>query len=171
MSLAELDAAFADFAWPDRTPLNEAERADLRVRLDAPGGAGLELSLREGEARWTMGIIRSPEAVAELHDQVQAERHELRVSETSRAFAAGIVDALEWATGQTRQAPISGTLAEERPPAVRELSREQVVAQDVAEGRRRFNRSGGRDYAVGVEHTVMWLLARTDQRPWASPDR
>jgi hypothetical protein len=170
MTLAEWDALNADVEWPDRTPLTDAERADLRARLDAPGGAALTLSLREREARWTMGIIRSREAVGQLYEQVQAERHELRVSETSRAFAAGIVDTLEWAAGRTRQAPVSGSLAEAHPPLVRELSREQVVAQDVAEGRRRSDRSRGRDYAVGVEHTIMWLLARTNQRPWASPD-
>lgn len=168
-SLEELDAAFAGVDWPDRTPLTDAERAALRARLDAPGGAGLALTLREREARWSMGIIRSHQAVAELYDQVQRERHELRVSATSRALAAGIVETLEWATGQTLQAPVSGAPAEARPPAVRELSREQVIAQDVAGGRRPTDRSGGRDHAVGVEHTIMWLLARADQRPWSSP--
>lgn len=166
-TLEELEADFlANYAPPDLTPLSEAELDDLRARLNAPGGSRLKLTARERSARWRMGIIRPREVVTNLYQQVRRERNLLRVRPSSKAMAAGIIDAIEFATGASPTAPITGRPAENQPPAVNELTRVQVLAQDIAEGREPDPADRGRDYAVGVEHTIMWLLASTDRRPW-----
>jgi hypothetical protein len=165
-SLDEWDAMNADIEWPDLTPLNDQELAELRVRLNAPGGSRLTLTARESAARWKMGIIRPPEAVVNLYDRVQRERDLARTRPSSQKMAAGITDTIDFATGRTQHAPITGHPAEQQPPAVNELTRVQVLAQDIAEGHHADPSGRGRDYAVGVEHTIMWLLASTEQRPW-----
>jgi hypothetical protein len=168
-SLDELEADYLENFPPpsDNTPLTEDELADLRRRLNAPGGARLQLTYRERAARWEVGIIRPREVVANLRQQVQRERDLLRVRQSSRAMADGVIDAIDFATGATPTAPITGRRAENQPPAVNELTRVQVLAQDIAEGREPDPSGHGRDYAVGVEHTIMWLLASTEQRPWS----
>ncbi|SNS72886.1 hypothetical protein [Actinomadura mexicana] len=103
-------------------------------------------------------------AVVELYQEVKSSLDAPSTSPTSRLFGRGILAAIEFATGVQPTAPVSGEPAEENPPPVGQLSREEERAADIAAGHVRAQVS--RDYATGVEHTIMWLLARTDTRPW-----
>jgi len=163
MPLKEWQALDTGAQPPDTTPLTDEEKADLRRRLNAPGGAALKLPYRERAARWEMGIIRWPEDVQAVHAQVQAKQDLPQMPRSSVEYGEGILAAIEWATGTLRTAPISGEPSEEIPPSARQMSREAGRATDIAEGRERHPR--GRSYAVGVEHTLMWLMAREDDPP------
>ncbi|RSN51124.1 hypothetical protein [Actinomadura sp. WAC 06369] len=164
-TLAELDAAFADVQWSDDTPLTDEEKAALRERLNSRRpGETLNLSPRERSARWELGIIRPRETVVDMYNQVQAEYRAPRMNPTGTEMGQGVIDAIEWCTGVTSHAPITGERSVQWPPSTEQMSGEEEAAADVAEGRRPHGR--GRSYAVGVEHTIRWLLARTAQRPW-----
>jgi hypothetical protein len=139
--------------------------AALRDRINSRRrGEKLGLTYRERAALWKMGIIRPGRDVVAMYKQVKAEHLEMRMTSISTEMGKGILAAIEWCTGVTPTAPISGQLAEENPPSTPQMSGEEEAASEVAEGRRAHARS--RHFAVGVEHTIMWLLARTDQRPW-----
>ncbi|SNS80108.1 hypothetical protein [Actinomadura mexicana] len=159
----EIADQFKDVEAPDSTPLSDQERAELRKRLNEPGRQR-GLTSREQAARWEMGIIRPGPAVEELYQEVKRSLDAPSTSPTSRLFGRGILAAIEFATGVQPTAPVSGEPAEENPPPVGQLSREEERAADIAAGHVRAQVS--RDYATGVEHTIMWLLARTDTRPW-----
>lgn len=154
---------FGPIEWSDNTPLTDDERADLRKRLNEPGGRR-GLSYREREALWRMGIIRAGAAVVELYQEVKGSLDAPSTSPTGRLFGQGILAAIEFATGVQPLGPVTGEPAEENPPPVGQLSREEERAADIAAGHVRAPVS--RDFATGVEHTIMWLLARTDTRPW-----
>jgi hypothetical protein len=162
-TLEELEALAAEHVWSDRTPLTAEEKEELRARLNAPGGSKIKLTLREYEARSEMGLIRPREAIVAMYQQVRDE-HGSRTTHSGRQFGRGILRAIEFATGAKPQAPITGEHADAFPPSVSQLSREELAAADVAHGQRRHPE--GMAFAAGVEHTIMWLLARTDQRPW-----
>lgn len=165
MSVEERKALAATLPKPDKTPLTAEEKAVLRERLNnRRPGERLNLSFREKAARWELGIIRSREAVVEMYQQVQAEYRELRMAPDSTEMGAGVLAAIEWCTGVTQQAPVTGEASQQFPPSTEEMSREEEVASEIAEGGRQHRRS--RSFAVGVEHTIRWLLARTTQRPW-----
>ncbi|MER6816444.1 hypothetical protein ABT299_44885 [Spirillospora sp. NPDC000708] len=159
----EIAEQFKDVKPPDNTPLSEQERAELRERLNKPGGRH-GLTYRERAARWEMGIIRPGPAVVELYQEVKSSLDAPSTSPTSRLFGRGILAAIEFATGVQPTGPVTGDPAEENPPSVRQLSREENRASDIAAGHVRAEVS--RDFATGVEHTIMWLLARDDTRPW-----
>ncbi|KAB2376966.1 hypothetical protein [Actinomadura montaniterrae] len=164
-SLAALKAAFADAPRPDTRPLSEAEKTALRDRLNsARPGQTVKLTHREHTARTEMGIIRTREDVVSLYELVQGEYRQPQASPVSAEFGAGILAAIEWATGVEAIGPITGEAAEQFPPSGAQLYHEQVAALDVAERRRQHAR--GQNFAVGVEHTLMWLTARTTERPW-----
>ena len=164
MPLAERRARNANLPRPDTTPLTDEEKADLRKRLNAPGGAALKLPYRQRTARWEMGIIRWPEDVQAVYAKVQDDlREHPEMRQGSIEYCRGILAAIEWATGTLRTAPLSGEPSEEIPPSAGQMSRERVLGTDIAQGHERHPL--GRDYAVGVEHTLMWLMARTDDPP------
>ncbi|MFI0487496.1 hypothetical protein [Actinomadura sp. 9N215] len=164
-SLAELDAAFADAPRPDTTPLTDDETAALRERLDAQQ-PGETLTHRE-RAAWTeMGIIRTRNAVVSMYELVQAEYQQPTASPVSTQFGAGVLAAIEWATGVEPTGPITDEAADQFPPSGVQLYHEEVAALDVAE-RRRPHRHG-QNFAVGVQHALMWLTARTSEPPWGT---
>lgn len=162
--LDEFTESFKDYVPPDRTPLSEAEQAELRRRLNAPGGDRLKLTFREREARYKMGLIRSREAIVAMYRQVKEEKDAPRFDAASREFGEGVLAAIEWATGVEAHAPVTGTVPAGQPPTVPELLEEAQAAEEAAQRRRVCPR--GWSYAAGVEHTLLWLLARTDTRPW-----
>ncbi|MCU4750280.1 hypothetical protein [Streptomyces sp. G-5] len=74
----------------------------------------------------------------------------------------GVVDTALWALGRA-PAPVSGTQAEAGPQALRdEDDRAHALIYDPAAWGGRPIR---RDWAVGVQHTAMWLRGATDDRP------
>lgn len=160
--LDEWQAINADLPPSDTSPLTADELAKLRTRLNAPGGARIKLSLREHTAYYEMGVIRFSERITALLDQVRREaradpRHGL-------AYPRGIIDAVNWATGKRREAPITGDLSEGEAPQTVEIEREERAALEVLEGRR--DSIHPRDYVTGVEATLMWLRAGCDDPPW-----
>lgn len=152
---------------PDSRPLDEAELTELRARLDAPGGSRITLPYRERRAyRAQLGIIRAPERVQALVRQVN---HESADSSTEgQAYAAGVLDAVAWATGRRRDGPITGDVPAGERPRVAEVEREEYAAVDVLEGRRESIHP--RAYVNGVEACLMWLVAGCDEPPWGGID-
>lgn len=163
MPLKEWQALDTGARLPDTTPLTNEERAELRRRLNAPGGASLKLSYRERAARWEMGIIRWPEDVQAVYAKARDGLREGERPLGTVEYCRGIVAAVEWATGTLRTAPLSGEPSEEVPPPATQMSRERVLGTDIAQGHEQHPL--GRSYAVGVEHTLLWLMAYEDDPP------
>ena len=159
--LGEWRAMNADQAPAEVRELDERERADLRARLNAPGGARLTLTPGEQAAYYEMGVIRSPEQVSGLVAQVRAEARADR--REGLAYAQGILDAVGWVAGRW-PGPISDETPAGARPSMVEIKREESAAREAAEGRRTLLRPQG--YAVGVEATLMWLSAGCDDPPW-----
>ncbi|MBG0826153.1 hypothetical protein HS048_36415 [Planomonospora sp. ID91781] len=144
---------------PDMTPLTPQEREELRRRLDAPGGARKGLTAREQEARSRMGIIRSPQRIAEVETVAHAQM-------TDGPYRRGILDAIAWATGRRPRAPLSDRQSDNRLPSAQEMWREAILGEEIAYGRHELRRSQEhRSYGVGVEATLLWLIARSDEPP------
>jgi hypothetical protein len=162
MTLAERERRNADLPVSDMSPLSEAEKRQLRARLDAPGGAKASLEPREYEAWKHMTVIRSPEAIRELAAAVRAES--MTSQEGGRQYAGGILHAIAWATGQVREGPITGGVPEGRLPTVSEMEDEERAAVRVMEWRQECIRP--RDYVTGVEACLLWLRAGGDDLPW-----
>lgn len=145
-------------------PLTDEEVAELRRRLDGPGGHRLGLSLRERTARRRQlpAVIRTTERVQQLQRQVNRESVDSRAG--GRAYAEGILAAIAWAGGHRPDGPVTGKLADDVPPTYAAIREEQVAACEVQE-RTRSSRHA-MDYVTGVEATLGWLIALTDEPPW-----
>src|SRR5690606_7065414 len=100
-------------------PLTDAELADLRARLNAHRAeeGPLELTYPEEEGRYELGIVRYPRDVDRLAEQVRAESLDASPEASSREYAIGILDALAWARGEERDAPVTGTAPEALLPS------------------------------------------------------
>lgn len=147
----------------DVPPLDEQARQELRERLNRIGGRNIALKPREFSAWYAMTVVRPPERVADLVVKVQAESRRSRPG--GRQYASGILDAVAWATGQRREAPITGTAPEGPLPTVGEMTREAEAGREVA--RRERESIHPQEYAVGVEACLMWLNAEYhDDPPW-----
>lgn len=163
LTVDELRALNAHRRGPDTTPLTDAEKAALRRRLNAPGGASLKLPYRARAALWEMGIIRWPEDVQKLYAKAQARQTHPQMQQGSIEYCQGILAAIDWATGKVGLAPLSAEPSEEIPPSATQMSRETVLGSDIAEGR--VGHPRGRSFAAGVEHTLLWLRARAEDPP------
>lgn len=144
------------------SPLSDAEREQLRARLDAPGGAQTKLQTREYEAWKHMPAIRTPQAIQALAVEVRAENQ--TSDEDGGAYGGGILAAIAWATGQTREGPITGRVPEGRVPTVSEMESEEDAAVRVLQYRQESIHP--HEYVTGVEACLMWLRAGCDDAPW-----
>jgi hypothetical protein len=161
ISAAELARMYAR-PDPGTRPLSDAEREQLRARLDAPGGSKIALEPREYDAWMDMPAIRTLEAIQALAAEVRAENDP---NEFNRgAYGEGILAAIAWATGQTREGPITGRLPEGRVPTVSEMDDEEKAALRVLQARQ--ERHHPVEFVTGVEACLMWLRAGCDDSPW-----
>jgi hypothetical protein len=141
-------------------PLTADEQADLRRRLNAPGGARQVLTASERDHLARVPPVRDPV-------RVQAVRRRLRSAGPADEYAAGAVAALAFAEGGA-EGPVSGERPRHRPPTGGDLGAEEALVQRVLRGRPLAAdrpRPRSQAYMVGVEHTLMWLRCRTDDAP------
>lgn len=149
--------------WADASPLSDHELQALRRRLNEPDNEG-RMSARERSSRHRLGaIIRPREAVDELLDEVTAAWSDIRYSPSTQRFRAGVEAGLRWATGRAQPSPLKG-VSGSRPPSYREVYAERSQATRISEGE--AAPGADRDYATGVEHSLMWLMGETAERPW-----
>lgn len=139
--------------------LTEAEQADLRRRLNMPGGGRRPLTAAERDHLARTGPVRDAALVRDLHSQVRSQAPE-------DEFAAGVAQALAFAAGE-REGPVSGQGPAHHPPTGGELGAEEALVQRVLRGEPLAADRPPRAQAflVGVEHTLMWLRCGTDQAP------
>ncbi|MBX9390607.1 hypothetical protein ACFPZ0_14515 [Streptomonospora nanhaiensis] len=149
-------------AWWEPPRLTDDELDRLRVRLnDAPDA---QLNEAERWARYELGVIRMPEAVEKLAARVRREALDADPSATSRDYAAGILDTIEWARGEHREAPVTGQRPKGRLPATADLEREGGDAAEALSGQ--LDRRGlSTSYISGVEATCLWLVCLGPD-PW-----
>jgi hypothetical protein len=142
-------------------PLTEAEQADLRRRLNAPGGHRLALTAAERDHLARVGPVRDTAQVRELRSRARSQ-------EPADDFTAGVEEALAFAAGE-RPGPVSGRHSAHRLPTGTDLGAEEALVQRLLRGEQATGGQPPRSYAqaflVGVEHTLMWLLCRSDQPP------
>lgn len=106
---------------------------------------------------------RSAALVRALRDTAEAEvtRHAAAHPGTA-AWARAVRDAAAWAAGEVPVAPITGVAATGQPDRAA-LRAEDDAAHDA------IYRPGAstvpRDYAVAVQHTLMWITGETQQAP------
>lgn len=104
----------------------------------------------------TASALRSRTEILAHYEYVRREW-----SSTGEEFYRGVESALAWALGETRKAPASGSYTLPAPPDHRAVYAEEALARDAI-----YHRDRGRgipdidrSYAVGVEHTLMWVRA------------
>ncbi|WP_157420400.1 hypothetical protein [Actinomadura kijaniata] len=163
--LEERRRLYGGTAPADPGPLTEAERDALRDRLNAGGASARGLRPREWEAWNAMTVIRPPERIAELVQEIRADRQRRDLDQSTQHYADGILQAIAWATGVTRAAPLSGRHADGALPTVGEMEREQREALDRLQAGA-FPPGRGQSFVVGVEACLMWLCASCDDPPW-----
>jgi len=148
---------------PDTSPLDDTEIEELRRRMDAPGGAHLALTPREHRAWYRqLRIIRTPDRVRAVIRQVNADS--THSTAEGQDYAAGILDAIAWATGGRREGPVTGEAPDADVPRTGELLREMRAALDVLHRERDCTRPPA--YVTGIEATMGWLVATVDDPPW-----
>jgi RNA polymerase subunit RPABC4/transcription elongation factor Spt4 len=154
--LAERKRRNADLPRPDMSPLSEAEKQQLRARLNDRGPGPVNLTPREYDAWMDMTVIRSPEDIAALAARVNAD--------TPGEYGGGILHAILWATGQFQEGPITGRIPEGPLPTVSEMAAEEQAAVRVLRWQQECARP--RDYVSGVEACLLWLRGAGHERPW-----
>lgn len=159
-TLAELRAAHPPV--PPRGPATEAQKQGLRRRLNERPGMGLNAA--DHEAFYTLGVVRYDQDVDALVRAVGNESLDTDAASRTRHYAAGILDAVAWARGQQRQAPVTGTPAKGERASTGEMSGEATDAGEVLQGMRSSPHPNR--YVVGVESTLLWLLCTSDAHPW-----
>lgn len=86
------------------------------------------------------------------------EQERSRPQSFESKFEDAILDTYHWALGR-RPGPVTGHAG---PVDEAALDREDDVADELI-----HSRGVPRDYAVGVQHTAMWLLGQTEDQPWS----
>lgn len=113
-----------------------------------PADSGIMVGVRpraEVEA-----LVTRLEGMWQQHPQLRTE------------FTQGVVDTARWGLGRG-PAPVSGAIEPAGPDALREEDdRAHELIYDAAAWGQRPQR---KDWAVGVQHTAMWLRGATDSRP------
>lgn len=107
-------------------------------------------------------IARSTEEIERIVTRVRADLEE---TSADPGYGRGILLGIEWAQGQRGEAPVTGELPAETPPSQRGIRQEIDAATDVIYSRRRIDVPDAQGFAVGVEQTLLWLLADTEQAP------
>ncbi|MFY7069008.1 hypothetical protein ACOQFV_24385 [Nocardiopsis changdeensis] len=159
---AELRARYG--TAPPPRPLTPQETEDLRRRLNADGD--LALTPDEHRAYYQLGVVRYAQDVDALVARVSAEALDTAPASPARSYAAGILDAVAWARGERREAPVTGAHPRARLPSTGEMQREAADAAEVLEGRARSGHPRG--YISGVECTLLWLVCSGNAHPWTS---
>lgn len=159
---AELRARFGT-ASPPR-PLSPSEIEELQRRLNADGD--LTLNPDEHRAYYQLGIVRYVQDVDALVARVSNEALDVAPASRSRSYAAGILDAVAWARGERREAPVTGTYSKARLPATVEMEREATDAAEALQGRATSGHP--REYISGVECTLLWLVCSGNAHPWTA---
>lgn len=150
---------------PPPREITPEEGAELIRRLNAPRGDRLVLDVDQAHYISDQPPIRSPEAVAELERRLREEPGD-------GDFYRAICETLDFAFGRTPTGPLSGEPPKHTPPTCGDLYHEEAVAlryinRETLHTESPLRRS--QDFAVGVEHTCMYLQCRTDDPPWGDP--
>ncbi|MBB4920972.1 hypothetical protein [Streptosporangium saharense] len=165
----ELARRAAATSQPDMTPLSPSDRDKLRRRLDAPGGWRLALTPREYAEYCNMGVVRSPEAVAQVEAVNREDLAQYRADGVQpghedwglQQYTEGVLAALTWATGRALKAPLSGV--QTARPSHEQMWAEATLGEEIARGQRASTLH--RSYGTGVEAALLWLIARSDDPP------
>lgn len=183
VSEQELVERAVDYPGLDTSPLSAREREDLRRRMNAPGGTKQRMILRERLEWARMGIIRTPQRVAQEEALVRAapskndgyEEHDRAVVEWAPGrrydpYEQGILAAIEWATGRRAKAPLSESTTSGSLPTNGEMCDEASLGTEIASGHHESLRTvryptNYRSYGVGVETTLLWLTGRSEDPP------
>lgn len=151
--------------YPPQGPprrLTGEELEELRRKLNADPEAAL------GEAElsgyYELGIVRYPDDIDDLAHRVRTKALDTPPAASARVYAEGILDAIAWARGERREAPVTGRIPKARLPRTAEMNREAADAAEALAGRGTSGRS--QSYTVGVEATLLWLTCSSPADPW-----
>jgi len=151
-----------EFEFEPLRQLTEEEIRDLRRRKNAPGGHRAVVDDSERVYLDTHPPIRDPAAVEQL------VRDLTDYPAPDSDFYQAIIQTLDFAYGRRPRGPLSDEAPKSQPPTGGDLYHEEAVAARYIEGRmvRDTPLPRSRDFAVGVEHTCMWLRCATGDPPW-----
>jgi hypothetical protein len=146
-------------AWPGTF----AEDVAHRGRLDSEGHAVRAISLYLSDEDWSVLNVHPLVRTAAEITAVQAEAQ----SAASEDFCQGILAAIAWALGERGPAPWTERVPVGDRPTWTEIAAEITATEDnLARGPAARHRP---NYAVGIEHTLMWLLGDTEDPPIGHP--
>lgn len=98
--------------------------------------------------------------------EVEIERLASRAArEHDTEFAVGVRTALDYARGHVVVGPLTNARPRSRPPSCQDLEAEATVARDSVAGALDTPLSCSREFAAGIEDTMMWLTCGTDTPP------
>lgn len=149
-------------------PMSDAARpADDRGRhvLHREGHVAGLRRFRMSEAEWTEfnahPIRRSETEAGKVIDKAQRRRSTL--GREHWPYLDGILLAFAWAISGEGAAPVTAQPIVGARPTWLEIAEEIDAAEDIVYGKRTDRRPQG--FAVGVEATLMWLIADGDEPP------
>jgi len=151
---------------PPPRRIGPEEGAELIRRLNQPDGWQIVLDADEQTYISAQPPIRDREAVRWLIRELRDD------PEPDSDFYQAILETLDWAYGRSPRGPLSGERADHQPPTCGDIEYEESVAVRYMYGQTSHTESPlprSQDWAVGVEHTCLWLRCATGDPPWGPP--